>query len=785
MWNSTVCWVVMVVLEEQYENRINTEHCDRFAKLFRGLQELSLSSAKNASDSADTPLQYSTIISGRGTRKGGAEEWEWIPSEEFVWVPGKLVSAANGVLNYELADKSTTSLPAKLKPFTRPLSATLLLKSPDDLCSLQERSTPYVLFALANKFYNGEVCTKVADSMLVSINPCQGLSACAGEVEKDKGEDKAPHVSALARKAFAALREEGKSQTLAVFGRSGSGKTEVARHLLQCLAKDDRMREEIMESIEIINAFGNAKTKSSNNSTRHGKFIKIYYSKEGKAVSCEVSDYLLEGQRVILQNRGERNYHIFYYMCRGIKGKNKKRLMLEDISYYTYLNKTGCKSVATIDDKEMYSRVESCLIKLFGEEGKGSVFEILSATLLFGNIEVAKEESGRVDTPEVIDKISKLLNLNPKQLLDALLNTRAKKSELKISLQRMKDICAQTLYKFLFKYIIAAINSRWKVRTDALVGVLDMFGFEVHDQNSFEQLCVNYANERLHQYFVANYFKQEKNLYQSQLLNLPLPSFKDNEEVIDLIDGRKESIFLCINQRMEQGDRCDEKLLDAMNSRHHLRSSRYLRDPKNPKAFAIRHFAGLVSYRVTGFVEKNDGEVFENVVELFRTSSHPVLKEMFNLVLSKPSKLIRSVGAQFKSEMTSLVNEMNVGEPSYVMCVSPNKSGLPLYFDHKFVEKQVKENSITEAIEQSCLGFSKKMPIKDFINKYKLVANEEAAQKILDSIKGCGKESYAVGSSVVFLKNEAYELLEEEWRERIKSKVAKITRGITLTHCSS
>eukprot|EP00826_Nyctotherus_ovalis_P038048 TRINITY_DN3532_c0_g1_i4.p1 TRINITY_DN3532_c0_g1~~TRINITY_DN3532_c0_g1_i4.p1 ORF type:complete len:170 (-),score=36.31 TRINITY_DN3532_c0_g1_i4:227-673(-) len=145
----------------------------------------------------------------------------------------------------------------------------------------------------------------------------------------------------------------------------------------------------------------------------------------------------------------------------------------------------------------------------------------------------------------------------------------------------------------------------------------------------------------------------------------------------------------------------------------------------------------------------------------------------------------RSVGAQFKSEMTSLVNEMNVGEPSYVMCILPNKSGLPLYFDHKFVEKQIKENLIIEATELNCLGFSKKIPVKDFISKYKLVTNEGTAQKILESVKGCSKESYAIGNSVVFLKNGAYELLEEEWRKGIKSKVAKIIRGITLAHCSS
>ena len=682
------------------------------------------------------------------------DTWEWIPNEEFVWVPAKFLNKVNGELGYELVDKSTATIQEKLKSHIFSLDRNLLLKNINDLCKIKSKvkaCLPYILFNLANRYYKGKIYTKVADSMLLAINPYQELDIYKKEVieQYKRRDDLQPHIFSLAKRAITLLKIENRPQTIVIFGKSGSGKTETTRHLLNFLANENTIHEDLMSSIEILNAFGNAKTILNDNSTRHAKFIKIYF-KERKIISYEVTDYLLDRQRITIQNRGERNYHIFYYLCRGIKSKDKKKLHLKDIDQYTYLNKSGCKSVGSIDDKRMFIRVESSLIKFFGEEGKNSILEILSAILLFGNIE----------TEGVVKKISELIKIDIKKLMNALNGNKC-------------NICAELLYKSLFKYIVTHINKKWGEQKGNFIGVLDMFGFEILDQNSFEQLCINYANERLRQYFIANYFKQEKNIYMSEGLNQPLPPFKNNEDIINLIDNKKGSLFFFINQQMELNDRSDEKLLDIMNNQHHLGNERYIRDPKNPKAFAVKHSSGLVSYRITDFIEKNDNEVPKTIIEIFKTSTHPILQQIFN----SPPEFIRSVAMQYKSEMTNLINEMNKGDGNYIKCILPNKNKLPFYFDHKLVHKQIKENLVMEAMEMNNVGFNKKILIKDFLKEYKIIGNKENVKEILSEIKGCTEDLYTIGNSVIFLKDQAFQLLQEEWGKAAKVKAMKISRG--------
>ncbi len=471
-------------------------------------------------------------------------------------------------------------------------------------------------------------------------------------------------------------------------------------------------------------------------------------------------------------------------MCRGIKGKEKEELFIDDIDNYTYLNSSGCTTVDTINDSDMYDTVSKALENIFGPE-KRSILEILSAILLFGNVKidpVPENESSKVANPEVVEKIGKLLQIDPKVIEEALTKLKGK-DFLRLYNQNKamdsRNACAKTLYSKLFNFVINGINKKFMEQQkltgkESLLGVLDIYGFELFENNSFEQLCINYANERLHQHFVIHTFKREKDLYATEGITFVEAKFKDNESIVKLIDHPIDGIFACLDDEIRMPKPSDEKLLGRMNQKYAPQKDVYSRDIKNPKAFRIHHYTSPVAYKVTNFLEKAKDEVSWNILGMFGDSTHPVLKQIFKpadkLTPEEVKGMKQSLGIQYKLEMNSLIEHIEKGEPYYIKCIIPNRDKLSMCFDHSVVREQLRSNGVLESLEICHKGFALKMSIEEFVKKYKIICRGSAQ----DFIAGADKSLVQMGKNMVFLNDDEMALLESQKKAVIDRCVKRI-----------
>jgi len=828
-------------LEAQYENNIDMQYYEEFVRKFKKYDDFTeIEHANNSEDFYTDNLssgyfQWAEIresseksifvnrLTGEQTEKNplsGLREalkrekeselnWQWIPSAKFGWVPGRFIEKdKDGLLNYQLADKSIMKISEQNKSLIYPLDRFLLLHTTHDLMSISEgRNEPYVMYVLASRYYKGKIYTKLANRVLLAMNPYKNLPIYNDQtIEMYVKNDKMPpHVFGFAKENLNSLVTKGKNQSVVIIGESGSGKTEACKHYIKYITNSAKSSEVnivnmVLASFPMLEALGNAKTSRNNNSSRYGKWMEMYFDPDAKIKGCTVMSYLLEKSRVVTQNKGERNYHIFYYMCRGIKGKEREDLFLQEIDEYAYLNQSGCTTVDTINDKELFKQVSKGLSDIFGEDERKEILGLLSAVLLFGNIKIdaiPENESSKVSSPDIIDKISTLLRIDPKRIQDALIMLKTESFVRPFTQARAIDArnaCAKTLYSKLFNYIISGINKKFAEFQDLKpeyksIGILDIYGFEIFETNSFEQLCINYANERLQQHFVNHTFKLEKALYAEEGISIAETSFKDNDPIVHLIDNNIEGIFYFIDDEIRMPMSSDDKLLTRMHSKHLPKKDLYSRDIKNPKAFKVHHYTGPVSYRVANFLEKAKDEISGNILEMFGDSTHPILQKMFKpsskLTQDEIKGMKQSLGIQYKLEMSELIKLVEKGEPNYIKCMLLNREKLPMKFDHNVVREQLRANGVIETLEICHKGFAVKMNFEEFVRKYKILGKKGEGEdiKISDIVKNLGKtdpDQLKLGKNLIFLKDDELKLLDLQRKERVNNSARKIFGCIFL-----
>lgn len=481
-------------------------------------------------------------------------------------------------------------------------------------------------------------------------------------------------------------------------------------------------------------------------------------------------------------------------MCRGIKGKEKEDLFLEDIDYYNFLNTTGCTTIDTINDKENYESVSKGMQDIFGEE-KFRLLEILSAILLFGNViieAVPANESSRVANPEIIGKIGSLLKIQPKVIENALIMFKSEHFVRIFNQEKALDArnaCAKTLYGKLFDYIFTRINEKFKEAQsaksgDKIIGLLDIYGFEILETNSFEQLCINYANEKLHQHFVNHTFKLEQAIYIEEGIDCSEIKFRDNEPIVQLIEHNIEGIFACIEDQIRVPKGSDEKLIAIMHSKYAAKKGLYSKELKNPKAFQIHHFTSPVSYKVTNFLEKAKDEISWNILEMLGDSNNPTLKKIFRASSQITSDEVKgakkNIGIQYKEQIGNLMKTLEIGEPHYIKCILPNREKLPMCFDHNIIREQLHANGVLETLEIYQQGYPIRMAIEDFIKTYRLLCKKKknekiAIQDIFEKIKD-EKSTFKLGKNYIFMKEGDIKLFDNLKKKAINDEMQKIIR---------
>ncbi|XP_051893630.1 unconventional myosin-IXb isoform X3 [Pristis pectinata] len=530
----------------------------------------------------------------------------------------------------------------------------------NDLCKLPTLTEETILQTFKTRFLKHKIYT-YAGSILIAINPFKFLPIYNPKYVKMYENHQLgklePHIFAVADVAYHTMLKKQVNQCIVISGESGSGKTQSTNFLIHCLTALSQkgyasgVERTILGAGPVLEAFGNAKTAHNNNSSRFGKFIQVNYLENGLVRGAVVEKYLLEKSRLVSQEADERNYHVFYYLLMGASEEERRDFQLQPPEHYHYLNQ---KENFCIDDgedlKHEFERLKQAMEMVgFLHATKNQIFFVLSAILYLGNVVYTKKATGReegleVGPPEVLDTLSELLKVKRDMLVEALTKrktvTVGEKLILPYSLNEAvttRDSMAKSLYTALFDWIVLRINHALLNKKDMeesvmclSIGVLDIFGFEDFPNNSFEQFCINYANEQLQYYFNQHIFKLEQEEYQSEGISWHNIDYTDNVGCIHLISKKPTGLFHLLDEESNFPHATNQTLLAKLKQQHE--DNRYfVGTPVMEPAFIIQHFAGRVKYQIKDFREKNTDYMRPDIVALLRGSDSAFIRELIGM----------------------------------------------------------------------------------------------------------------------------------------------------------
>lgn len=674
----------------------------------------------------------------------------------------------------------------------------------EDMISLGDLHEAGILRNLLIRYQDNLIYTYTG-SILVAVNPYQILPIYAAEQIKMYKDRKIgelpPHIFAIGDNAYTNMLRYGQNQCVVISGWSGSGKTESTKLILQYLAaisgQHSWIEQQILEANPILEAFGNAKTVRNDNSSRFGKYIDIHFNRNGVIEGAKIDQYLLEKSRIVCQAPDERNYHIFYCMLAGLDAEEKVKLELNDPSSYFYLMQGDCIECDGRDDKVEFGEIKAAMkVLMFSEPEVWDLMKILASLLHIGNIRYKATIVNNLDVTELTKSsdysasvAAKFLQVDKQHLIDALTtrtifahgDTVVSNMNTQQSLD-VRDAFVKGIYGKMFVWIVKKINSAiFKPQNDdnrMSIGVLDIFGFENFNVNSFEQFCINYANENLQQFFVRHIFKLEQEEYNTEHISWQHIEFIDNQEALDLIAVKQMNIMALIDEESKFPQGTDKTLLNKMHKTHSTNQN-YIK-PKSDinTSFGLSHFAGKVLYETRGFLEKNRDTFNTDLLQLIQMSKNQFLQELFRENVpagTETRKKTLTLSAQFKKSLDSLMKQLSQCHPFFIRCIKPNEHKKPMLFDRELCCKQLRYSGMMETIRIRRAGYPIRHTYKQFVDRYRylipgigpvhLVTNlTEVAAEICK--KKLGKDDYQLGNSKVFLKD-AHDLFLEQERDRV------------------
>ncbi|XP_074596789.1 unconventional myosin ID [Brevipalpus obovatus] len=640
-------------------------------------------------------------------------------------------------------------------------------QSVDDLILLNEVTMPAVMRNSKARFCQGKIYTYIGE-VCVSINPYRTMNIYTNELIQDyKGREifeRPPHIFAIANAAFKTMKSNMKDTCIVISGESGSGKTEASKIIMKFIAAItpnqegvQHVKDVILQSNCILEAFGNAKTNRNDNSSRFGKYMEISFDINGNPLGGNMNKYLLEKSRVIKQHEGERSFHIFYQLLAGSDMNTLTRLGLQrDPMLYHYLRQGSAPRVASIDDQRGFTSINSAMsILRFKRDESDILWRTLASILHLGNIEFGYDDERECT---VISKgseshlrhIANLSMINEQDLRDTLCQrviaaggdvVSKKHNESEASYGR--DAFAKAIYERLFTLIVNKINEAIKVKElnkydlsyrgkRTVIGVLDIYGFEVFDNNSFEQMCINYCNEKLQQLFIELVLKQEQEEYHREGIEWQQIEYFNNALICDLIEEPHKGITSILDEAcLNVGKVTDELILENMDKKlkGHPRYESWRLKPTDKtlvhNSFRIKHYAGDVTYCVIGFLDKNKDTLFQDFKRLMYGSENGLIKSMWPdgaQMVTKVTKRPLTAGTLFKQSMIELMKNLQSKEPFYVRCIKPNEIKSPHSFDEKVVQHQIEYLGLLENIRVRRAGFVARMSYDRFLRRYKMIS---------------------------------------------------------------
>ncbi|XP_011648183.1 unconventional myosin-Va isoform X2 [Pogonomyrmex barbatus] len=696
----------------------------------------------------------------------------WVPHPEKVWEGAVLLE------NYKQNQRTlkvhteesnqTRTLEIRSDADLPPLRNPDILIGENNLTSLSFLHEPAVLYNLQVRFQRHSIYT-YCGIVLVAFNPYNELPIYGNDtIWAYRGQamgDLEPHIFAVAEEAYTKLERENHDQSIIVSGESGAGKTVSAKYTMRYFATvggsatETQVEKKVLASSPIMEAIGNAKTTRNDNSSRFGKFIEIQFNKNYHITGASMRTYLLEKSRVVFQANEERNYHIFYQMCSA--ARRLPHLHLSDQNQFHYLNQGNNPRIDGVDDLAYFDETISALTMLgFTSKQQDDMLRILAAILHLGNVDISSRvikdaKDGEVDTESCHISSSDRHLLILSELLGVDVNGMRKwlchrkiVSTREVFLKPMtvdqaigaRDALAKHIYAELFNWIVTGINSSLQSPGPVyrFIGVLDIYGFETFDINSFEQFCINYANEKLQQQFNQHVFKLEQEEYLKEDIEWTFIDFYDNQPCIDLIETRLGILDLLDEEcRMPKGSDASwaEKLYAKCIKSKHFEKPRF-----GTSAFLIHHFADLVQYETVGFLEKNRDTVIEEQIDVLRSGENKLLRKLFreeDPKLAVPHARVKvsaqksapmntsnkqnkkTVGSQFRDSLNMLMATLNATTPHYVRCIKPNDAKEAFEYSPVRAVQQLRACGVLETIRISAAGFPSQRTYGDFFQRYR------------------------------------------------------------------
>ncbi|KAF4101618.1 unconventional myosin-Va isoform X6 [Onychostoma macrolepis] len=763
----------------------------------------------------------------------------WIPDVEEVWKSAELTKdyrQGDGVLQLQLEDGK--ELEYKLDPKTNNLPH---LRNPDilvgenDLTALSYLHEPAVLHNLKVRFIDSKLIYTYCGIVLVAINPYETLPIYGSDIinaysGQNMG-DMDPHIFAVAEEAYKQMARDERNQSIIVSGESGAGKTVSAKYAMRYFAtvsgsaSEANVEEKVLASNPIMESIGNAKTTRNDNSSRFGKYIEIGFDKKYHIIGANMRTYLLEKSRVVFQADEERNYHIFYQLCASAHLPEFKALKLGKADDFHYTKQGRNPVIDGVDDaKEMSSTRNAFILLGVNESYQLGLFQILASILHLGNVEVKDRDSDSSIIPPNNGHLSvfcELMGVTYQDMSHWLCHKKLKtatetyiKPIPKLQAINARDALAKHIYAKLFNWIVDHVNKALHstVKQHSFIGVLDIYGFETFEINSFEQFCINYANEKLQQQFNMHVFKLEQEEYMKEQIPWTLIDFYDNQPCINLIEAKMGILDLLDEEcKMPKGsdDSWAQKLYNT-----HLKTCALFEKPRmSNKAFIIQHFADKVEYQCDGFLEKNKDTVNEEQINVLKASKFDLLVELFHdeekatsptgaapatggrtRLSVKPDKKKpgqaskehkKTVGLQFRNSLQLLMETLNATTPHYVRCIKPNDYKYAFTFDPKRAVQQLRACGVLETIRISAAGFPSRWTYQEFFSRYRVLMKQKdvltdkkmTCKNVLEKLVQ-DPDKYQFGKTKIFFRAGQVAYLEKLRADKLRAACIRIQKTI-------
>ncbi|KAH9259339.1 hypothetical protein BASA81_002382 [Batrachochytrium salamandrivorans] len=755
-------------------------------------------------------------------------DWTWVPHAKDFWQPARIVNRnADGSVDTQTKDGKTLVVPANKKMNDSvntdgreqlvplwPLKQYELNHIEDDLIMLQSVNDGSIIYNLRAHFAKQGLYTWVGAShrVLISINPYQRLPIYEEDsirLHRDKSPniEVPPHIFDISDGSYNEMLFDGKHQSILISGESGAGKTEATKQCLKYWARvagsKNGVEERLIQANPVLEAYGNAKTIRNNNSSRFGKWVEVYFDQNKRSIDgAVIINYLLEKSRLVFQQGGERNFHIFYQLLNDSQAKQEYQL--RDAKSHKLVSNGLTGQINGVDDRKDFADAKQAMSDLqFTGEEKEWCLRLPAALLHLGDITFAESvQAGNVKGSKIADEAplklaAKFLDVDPEALRKVLLTrtivVNRDRNVIPLNPQAARAGCdsiVKGIYSRQFDWIVARCNKALNGETSGkFIGVLDIFGFEIFEVNSFEQLCINYCNEKLQQLFNIETFRDEEQLYKDEGIKFDPITFVDSDPVLAMIEKGPNGILPVLDDECKLPEGSDNKYMDKINksfASHPSFGTATARKLKNQLSFDVIHYAGSVSYTADEFMSKNKDTFFQDAHDMAASSNNALTKSLFPP--SDTRLQVKSLSSVFRSQLNVLMDKLRTTSTRYVRCIKPNETMSAMQFESPLVMRQLRYSGVFEAVAIRKQGYPFRQKFAAFAFRYRSinpdhVYRESDPRKVCEEILAKSPSDFAdvvFGKSMVFYRAGIYKtlkLLRNLALETIIPRVQGILRG--------